>query len=664
MLQWIGYLTTDLDIITNFSVALLMKKIIVLSFIIAFAAFASFSFKSSCNPKLYLSTYHQKLAAFNNSQLQLEKCIDASDVNSIKDVEHIKEQINLARINLKGIDFWFRYLQPLAYKKINGPLPVEWETEVFEKFEKPYKREGAGLTLAENYLDEPVIIKDSLLHLLQSSINATKTFEADSTTDVLKTYHHFFLCNRLFLLNLASIYTTGFECPDTTRVIPELLSMLADVGTIYQSFNESFTNTPLTADYLSLYKDAIDFVNHQSTNYSLFDHFTFLQEYVNPLFTINQQLINQYNVNSRSLVDYTLNNNCNSIFNKSLYTGQNAKGIFVRVQDEKVLAELDRIGKLLFYDPILSGNNLRSCASCHKSENYFTDTVAVASLQFNRKDLLARNSPSLINAGFNHLLMLDGKHISLQNQAKAVICNPLELASDESEVLQKVLSCNEYKKAFTGFLKYTPQEEEITFDHIVSAITIYYGKFSNYYSPFDDAMNEQKTIDLSAKQGFNLFMSKAQCATCHFVPQFNGVKPPFVSSEFEVLGVPADKNCKKLSADSGRYRINPAGETLSAFRTGSLRNAEHTKPYMHNGVFADLTQVIDFYDAGGGVGEKLNVSNQTLSSDSLHLSKSEKNNLIAFIKSLNENIEFDTPPEQLPASRNKSLNKRKVGGEY
>ena len=440
--------------------------------------------------------------------------------------------------------------------------------------------------------------------------------------------------------------------------------MLDGVEKIYVDYDESFPDKPITAAYISNYKKLLTFVNAQPANYSEFDNFTFIKDYVNPLFALNQQLINEYAVVSKSFVDYSLNKKANSIFSKDLYYGQNAKGIFLRVKDEAVLAQIDKIGKLLFYDPILSGNNMRSCVSCHKPTEYFTDTLSASSFQFNHHDFLARNSPSLINAGYNHLLMLDGKHISLQDQVKDVITNPLEMGCDENSVLKKVLSCAEYKAAFTNLLQYTPQQSEITLDHIASAITFYYGKFSRYYSPFDDAMNENKTVAASVKQGFNLFMSKAQCATCHFVPQFNGVKPPFVSSEFEVLGVPKDTTYRQLSDDKGRYTINPSQETLNAFRTGSVRNAEFTGPYMHNGIFTSLSQVIDFYDAGGGAGKGLKVNNQTLSADSLHLTKEEKNNLILFIQSLNEKIPSESAPQKLPASKQKNLNIRKPGGEY
>jgi cytochrome c peroxidase len=612
----------------------------------------------------YLTFYHQKIGEFNEQQSQLLKSIDQARMDSPDDIKRVISQIEGARASLKAADFWLRYLEPISYKKINGPLPVEWETEVFEKFEKPYKREGAGLTLARMYLDEADPGQDSLYNLIHQSIEASKTFSSDSTTEPLKTYHHFYLCNRLFLLNLASIYTTGFECPDTEKVIVELRGMLMEVNQLYTAFNESFPANSLTDEYLSLYRKAIIFTERQPVDFTKFDHFTFISVYVNPLFSVNQKLIREYRVVSRSLMDYSLNKTSTTIFDKALYHGQNPKGIFIRVKEPEALAQLDKIGKLLFYDPILSGNNSRSCASCHKPKQYFTDTLARTSLQFDHMGTLPRNTPSLINVQYNHLLMLDGKHISLQDQTKAVMFDPIEMGSDQVEVLKKVLSCEEYRSAFTDLLKFTPQEKEITIDHIASAITFYYAKFSNAYAPFDEAMNGREHPDPAVQRGFNLFSSKAQCATCHFVPQFNGVKPPYVGSEFEVLGVPENNDNKNVSPDKGRFGVNEAFETLHAFRTGTLRNSKFTKPYMHNGVFKSLRDVIDFYDAGGGAGRGMNLANQTLSSDSLHLTDAEKNDLIRFIESLNEKISFEEDPESLPLSENQNLNGRKVGGLY
>ena len=639
----------------------MMKKIRILSVIVAVVVC---SFTLGKQATVYHNHYLHSLDEFENADRALFDKIKKADLATPLGKAQIKQAIGNARLKLKGIDIWLRYLEPVMYNKINGPLPVEWENEVFEKFEKPYRREGAGLSLAEIYLGNPTINKDTLLWLVDRSLAAIKTFQADSITGQLDTFDHFLLANRLFLLNLAAVYTTTFECPDPKNVIPELRSMLADIKGIYTDFNQSFPATPLTKNYLDLYDRTIAFVNAQPTDYTQFDHYTFIKDYVNPLFAINQKLINTYNVISKSYNDYTLNNDAPSIFDKQLYTPQNSKGIFSLVNDPETLEEIKHVGKLLFYDPILSGNNQRSCISCHKSTQYFTDTTVQTSLQFNKKESLPRNTPSLVNVIYNHLLMLDGKHISLQAQGKAVMTNPIEMGGTEEDILAKVLSCKEYKTAFKKFIKYTPEESKISFDHIVSAVTYYYSEFSNYYAPFDEAMNNNKPIAQESIKGFNLFMGKARCATCHFVPQFNGVKPPYISSEFEVLGVPADTTYQKLSTDRGRYEVNPADETLNAFRTGSIRNAEYTKPYMHNGIFTTLEQVVEFYDAGGGIGKKLSVNNQTLSPDSLKLTASEKKELISFMHSLNEKIIFQKPPEALPASSNKELNNRKVGGEY
>ncbi len=239
---------------------------------------------------------------------------------------------------------------------------------------------------------------------------------------------------------------------------------------------------------------------------------------MNPLFALNQKLITQYGIVSKSNNDYTLSNTSPSIFDKSLYTAQNTKGVYSLVEDKEVLAEIKAVGKLLFYDPILSGNNARSCASCHKPKEYFTDTSFATSFKFDKQGRLTRNTPTLINVVYNHLLMLDGKHISLHNQAVGVMTNPDEMGGNEKEILEKVLSCKEYRSTFKKLLRSAPAETEITMDQVISAITYYYGDFSNYYAPFDEAMNHNKPLDKSAVNGFNLFMSKAKCATLSFYP--------------------------------------------------------------------------------------------------------------------------------------------------
>lgn len=625
---------------------------------------AFFSFNERVDDTEYFRCYSGSIQKFSNQMVLLLDEIKSADILSEPEREKIREQIESARLKLKAVDFWLRYLEPIIYRKINAPLPVEWETEAYEKWKKPYKREGAGLTLAETYLDEENIERDSLIKLIKYSIDALPAYMADSITMHLSAYHHFFLANRMYLMNLAAIYTTGFECPDTGNVIPEMKEMLKEVRGIYGCFNRSFPETPLTGSYLELYDSAVDFTGRQPSDFAQFDHFTFIKDYVNPLFGMNQRMINSYKAVSRSLNDYSLGDTAYSIFDKSLYQMQYTKGVFSLVEDKDALNELDRLGKLLFFDPILSGNNKRSCASCHDPRQYFTDTTVKTALHFDREQRIRRNSPGLVDVIYNHLIMLDGKHISLQAQVPAVINNPSEMGGNETEAVEKVMNCSEYKSSFKKLLKHTPGEKEVNISHIASAIAFYYGKFSNYYAPFDMAMNYDRPLDEKSKKGFNLFMSKAQCATCHFVPFFNGIKPPYLGSEFEVIGVPADTGFAILSTDQGRYEVNPVPEMRNAFRTPTVRNIQFTKPYMHNGVFSTLEEVINFYDAGGGQGRGLDIPNQTLSADSLKLSAEEKEVLISFMMSLNEEVVFDDPPSDLPASGDKSLNSRKVGGEF
>jgi cytochrome c peroxidase len=116
----------------------------VLIILIAAICFVAFSFKERKNNTAYITGYHEQLNRFRESQLKLLQIIEKSNLQQQQDIDQIKAQLQIARNHLKGVDFWFRYLEPTVYKLINGPLPVEWETEVFEKFEKPYKRNGSG----------------------------------------------------------------------------------------------------------------------------------------------------------------------------------------------------------------------------------------------------------------------------------------------------------------------------------------------------------------------------------------------------------------------------------------------------------------------------------------------------------------------------------------
>ncbi|MBC7862060.1 MAG: cytochrome C peroxidase, partial [Bacteroidia bacterium] len=163
-----------------------------------------------------------------------------------------------------------------------------------------------------------------------------------------------------------------------------------------------------------------------------------------------------------------------------------------------------------------------------------------------------------------------------------------------------------------------------------------------------------------------LFAGKGLCGSCHFFPLFNGSVPPFyIDSEFEVIGTAENSTNKKVDKDEGRYLVTGIPEQRFAFKTPTVRNIEFTAPYMHNGSYKELKDVVEFYHKGGGNGFGFNIPNQTLPFDSLQLNASEKENIIHFMKSLSDTTGTIKKPVRLPAFENDGLlNKRKIGGEY
>lgn len=151
---------------------------------------------------------------------------------------------------------------------------------------------------------------------------------------------------------------------------------------------------------------------------------------------------------------------------------------------------------------------------------------------------------------------------------------------------------------------------------------------------------DRTALGAKEKKGFNLFAGKAGCATCHFLPLFNGLVPPrFNETESEVLGVPeSTQKPARIDPDEGKFLFTRAPLHRYAFKTPTLRNIARTAPYMHNGVFATLEEVIDFYDRGGGAGLQLAIPHQTLPPDKLGLSRKEKEALLAFLHALTDRL--------------------------
>ncbi len=333
-----------------------------------------------------------------------------------------------------------------------------------------------------------------------------------------------------------------------------------------------------------------------------------------------------------------------------------------------------KLGELLFFDPILSGNNKRACASCHKPDMAFTDGKE-KSVGFEFEELLSRNSPTVINSGFQKKLFWDQRAASLEDQLDSVVNNSHELNGSFTQLVERLNSSPEY---VTLFNKAFPQtvKNGISREDIKNAIGVYERTVTGLNSRFDQYMQGDAT-KLSAEEisGFNLYMGKARCGNCHFAPLFNGALPPFYDlTDHKSLGVPEKDTMDKyrIDADEGMFKTTNDAFAKFSFKTPTVRNAALTAPYMHNGVYKTLEQVVNFYDHAGG--EKFRKDMREGMKDlpfftiiplELKLTDPEKKALVAFIKALDDTSAARTP-KRLPQIKGKheNLNDRKIGGEY
>jgi cytochrome c peroxidase len=363
------------------------------------------------------------------------------------------------------------------------------------------------------------------------------------------------------------------------------------------------------------------------------------------------------------------------------------------------------LGRRLFFDPILSQDNRRACASCHRPADAYAEPLArsagfrppgpgrgggVPADQGNARITVPplasaasaspagalpiatglRNAPSLVYAAYQAAQFWDLRAIILEDQIGHVVTGPDEFNSTFAAIQAKVRSVPEYAGAFAkAFPRPGPETDAVTQSTITSALAQYVRSLAGWNSPFDRyARGGSDSLDPAARRGFNLFMGKAACATCHFPPAFNGTVPPlYRETEAEVLGVPASDDTlhPRLDPDVGRYAVRPAALWKGAFKTPTVRNAALTAPYMHNGQLPTLESVMRFYNVGGGQGMGLKVPNQTLPADSLGLSPTEQRDLIAFLKSLTDSpLKVDKPGKLPPSPERPELAGRPPSGEY
>jgi cytochrome c peroxidase len=246
-----------------------------------------------------------------------------------------------------------------------------------------------------------------------------------------------------------------------------------------------------------------------------------------------------------------------------------------------------------------------------------------------------------VNAGFQPTLFHDSRVGSLEAQAQAVLASPAEMGSSEDRAAQALATDTSYREAFARALR-QPPERAVTGRAVRAALAAYVRSLDALNSRFDRAVRgDTAALTQDERRGFTVYMGKARCGVCHFLPLFYGTMPPdFVSSEPEIIGVPAqpDTQHARLDPDPGRAGFDMELTHTHAFKVPTLRNVALTAPYMHNGVFKTLDAVIDFYNRGGGTGIGAQVPGQTLPARKLRLTAVERKDLRAFLEALTDTV--------------------------
>jgi cytochrome c peroxidase len=291
-----------------------------------------------------------------------------------------------------------------------------------------------------------------------------------------------------------------------------------------------------------------------------------------------------------------------------------------------------QLGKSLFYDSIFSTTVSRSCASCHNPSKAFTDGLKVP-VATNPSTPLKRNTPTLLNAAYQTRFFYDSRASTLENQLNSVVHNTDEMNGSLRQSIERIQEHASYRDQFTK--AYPGDKQPVTEYNIANAISSYIRSLSSFNTKFDRFMRNRSQLTDEEKRGFNLFAGKAKCATCHYLPLFNGLVPPqFTETESEVIGTPSFADARIADDDLGKFNFTRSVIHQRAFKTPSLRHISKTAPYMHNGVFSTLEQVMAFYNTGGGAGSGIETDNQTLPPDPLHLNRKEVRSIVAFLKTL------------------------------
>jgi len=524
---------------------------------------------------------------------------------------------------------WYKKLEPLLiaydyenYLSINAPNLLKIEAEDYTEIKKLNPK---SYQVLEEFLFGDYTEDNTELHRIYSYLQVRLPFIKKNHIIYRQKDSHHLKMVRDAIVNIATKGITGFDSPILANSLQEAIYSYETLLEMIVIFEPKFVNKKLYTDWKHSIKETINYLNTGS--FDTFNRYHFIKKYTNSQLVLVNATANDWNItlnNSRPL-----NPKATNIFSKDFF---NIKK-FALPNSPAITPARVALGKQLFNDKSLSKTNTISCATCHIDSKAFTDgnTLAIGA----NGTELSRNTPTLSYAVYQKSFFYDGRSGGLEDQIVSVVNNKDEFHIDLNTIIQKVKNSATYRKQFQELYS-----GKITNLNVRNAIATYIRSLTPFDSKFDRNMqNLETTLTLEEKEGFNLFMGKAACATCHFPPSFYGTVPPkFNETEFENLGVTEtdDFNKPKLDTDPGLFFPYKIEERRGFFKTSTVRNAEITAPYMHNGAYKTLDKVLEFYNNGGGAGMGLTVPYQTLPSDSLHLNNKEIAAIIAFIKTLTD----------------------------
>lgn len=580
--------------------------------------------------------------------------------------ELLTQKFKKARLSYKSIEPISAYFFANQESFLNGaPLMSFYSEKVLADAEAP---KGFQILEETLFATEKIDIHEAE-RLIKSMLNVLQEQQLKFKTLPVEDRQVFELL-REELIRINTMTLAGFDSPVLGHSLEEASVAWKSTYTILTPYLErqrKLNHPALAKDIERLYHEGINFFKTH-TNFDHFDRAFFTRNIADPLYgKILDFHLSCFieTIDQVTNLPQRVNYKAKSIYASDFLNPQSFSKYGREPENEKLV----QLGKLLFFDPILSGNNKRACASCHSPKLGFGDGRA-KSLAFDGKSTVSRNAPTLLNVSLQNDFFWDLRSEHLATQIDHVVLSKDEFNTDFTEMVNKIRKSKEYVKIFSEAYHMPLSERSVSISSIKQSLVYYSRSLTSINTPFDQYMRKEvNQIDEQVITGYNLFMGKAACGTCHFAPTFFGTVPPrFYDTEGEVLGVPATSANKQWDSDMGRFdnfKYYNFEFLKGQFKTATVRNVAITGPYMHNGVYQTLNEVVDFYNHGGGVGLGFEIADQTLPSDSLHLSNLEKQQLIAFMKALTDTSVDMTIPNRLPGfPAEMNLNARQIGGEY